>query len=103
MCTTHPIYLNLPPPSKVRHSSQHSVLKLHISCNLVLQEVMQIFLVDATYNFRNYKEENTTFHRPEERKKICHSELTTVHECVCHGTLATTCDLVRYKEVTVYE
>jgi hypothetical protein len=64
---------------------------------------MQIFLVDATHNFRNSKEENTTFRRTEKGKKICHSELTTVHECACRGTMKTNFDLVRYKEVTFYE
>jgi hypothetical protein len=100
-CAQHIPYTTLPPPSKVRYSSQNPVLKPHVSCIPVLQGVMQMFRVDATYNFRNYKEENTTFHRTEKIKKIYHSELTTVHEYVCHGTLATACDLVRYKEVTI--
>lgn len=103
MPTTHLIYLTLPPHSKVRYSSQHPVLKPHVSCTPMLQGVMQIFLVDAPDNFGNNKEENTTFHRTEKSKKVCHSQLTIVHECVCHGTLATNCDLVRYKEVTIYE
>jgi len=51
----------------------------------------------------NLNKKTQPFAELKKAKKICHSELTTVHECVCHGTLETNFDLVRHKEVTFYE
>jgi hypothetical protein len=44
MRTTHPIYLTLPPPSKVRYSSQHLVLKPQVCFTLCYRKLCRYSL-----------------------------------------------------------